>query len=274
MLATSTIHEEITAKIIKAIEKGQTPPWRKPWQPHLDNAGFPCDSQPYTGIAVMLLNMAATEKKLASKVWTTQAVWEKLGGRASGEPTLIPSRNDPSQWIEVYNADQVIGGVTGCFRSHPRSTPLAEDYGPAEALIAASGATIHHRPTLEAAYYFPPADYIVFPLKGQFIFGPGGLIAYFDSLLHEMAHYSEPRLGWDCSDECVRELRAEITAPFLTAQLGVPVLTDMKKLTNHRNYLARWVKAMRNDPTLIFQVAADASEAAKYLLLLAKEGRA
>lgn len=269
MLATVSIHEEITQRVIAAIEDGQLPPWRKPWRPDLEITGFPCDPYPFTGIAVLLLNMAATEKGLHSKFWQTQPAWEKVGGQISGEGTLIPSRADPNRWITVFNADQVVGGI---FRSRPRTTPLVEDYGPAEALIQASGATIHHRWGLEATYHFPPKDYIVFPFREQFIDGPGGLIAYYDSLLHELAHYTEPRLGWDGPVE-IRELRAEITAPFLTSQLGVPVFCDMEKLTNHRNYLPRWVTAMRQDPTLIFQIAADASKAAAYLLSLAKVAR-
>jgi antirestriction protein ArdC len=265
MLATTTIHEEITAKIIATIEHGQVPPWRKPWRPDLAISGFPGDPYPFTGIAVLLLNMAATEKGLKSSFWQNETAWEKLGKQVSGEGTMIPSRNNPSRWITVFNADQVAGGL---FRSRPRRTPLAEDYGPAEALIEASGATIIRRPTLEAAYYYEE-DHIVFPYKEQFVYGPGGLVAYYDSLLHELAHYSEPRLGWDGPVE-VRELRAEITAPFLTSQLGIPVLCDMQKIPNHRNYLARWIRAMKDDPTLIFNVTADASKAAAYLLSLAK----
>jgi antirestriction protein ArdC len=159
MLTQTSTHEKITARIIQAIEKGQRPPWRKPWRPYLENTGFPCDPNPFTGIAVLLLNLAAAEEGLNSKFWMTQAAWEKLGGRVSGDGTMIPSKGDPNRWITVFNADQVCSGQTGQFRSRRRSTPLAEDYGPAEALIEASGATIHRRPTLEAAYYFPPNDY-------------------------------------------------------------------------------------------------------------------
>ena len=75
------------------------------------------------------------------------------------------------------------------------------------------------------------------------------------------------RLGWD-GPVVVRELRAEIAPPFLTSQLGLPVLADMKKLTNHHNHLTRWVQAMHADPSLIFNVTADASEAVEYLLSL------
>lgn len=268
MLATTTIHEEITEKIVAAIEHGQIPPpWRKPWRPDLEISGFPGDPYPFTGIAVLLLNMAATERGLKSSFWQTQAAWEKLGRQVSGEGTMIPSRLDPNRWITVFNADQVAGGL---FRSRPRRTPLTEDYGPAEALIAAcqkNGADICQVWETKAEYHYPPADRIIFPYRELFLAGPGGLPAYFDSFFHELAHWSEPRLGFS-ADYPTCELRSEIAAPFLASRLGIPVLCDMDKLPNHRNHLARWITAMHDDPTLIFNVAADASEAVEYLLSL------
>lgn len=270
MLTATTIHEKITAKIIAAIEQGQVPPWRKPWRLDLENTGFPCDPHPYTGIAVFLLNMGASEKNLASKFWTTQPVWEKLGGRVSGEGTLIPSRGDPNRWITVFNADQLCGGATDRFRSRRRAVPLTPDYSPAEAVIKASGADIRHVHGLEAAYYYAD-DYIVFPHFWQFVEGPGGINAYYDSLFHELAgHFTETRLGWDCPNSCVNELRAEIAAPFTTARLGLPVFSEMKKLTNHNNHIDRWVTAMHADPTLIFKVAQSASDGVEYLLSATK----
>src|SRR5262249_5672056 len=149
--------------------------------------------------------------------------------------------------------------------ARPRGTPAAVDYRPAEAVIAASGAAIRFRPGLEVAYYYPPADHIVFPLKGQFERGPGGLPAYYDSLFHQLAHFSEPRLGWS-DGSAVGELRAEIAAPSLAAQIGIPTLCDLALLTNHRNHVGPWVEAMGADPALIFRTADAASQAVEHLL--------
>lgn len=272
---TATIHKAITARIIKAIEQGQVPPWRKPWRPDLENSGFPCNvlGKPFTGINALLLNMASSANELNSRFWNTQSAWETFGGRIIGDGTLIFRNVDQCSLLTVFNADEVSGGETDRFQSRRLRTPVAADYSLADRLIAASGATIHHRLGMEAAYYFPPADYIVFPLRQQFLTGPGGLRGYYDSLFHELVHYSEPRLGWDCSDNCVRELRSEIAAPFLASQLGIPVLCEMHKLANHGKHLPRWIKAMENDPHLIFQVAADASKAVDYLLSATKAAR-
>lgn len=271
-MPTATInHEAITQRLIGAIEQGQTPPWRKPWQPDLENSGFPTHPatlRPYQGVDVLLLNLAAKEKGLHSKFWASEDGWRYLDSKVSGTPTIL------ADGTPVFNADQTLLSLgSAAYRSRKRCTPVALDYGPAEAVIRASRADIRHVVGLEAAYYYQD-DFIVFPARWQFEQGPGGIVAFWDSLFHEVAgHWTEPRLGWEGSS-IVRELRSEIAAPFITAQLGIPVLTDMKKLPNHRKHLDRWVKAMQDDPTLILTVAADASEAVAYLLSLAKAATA
>lgn len=266
MPTTASSLERITSRIIAAIEQGQTPPWRKPWRPDLENTGFPTHPatlKPLSGVDVLLANTAAMEQGLHSKFWDSEDGWRDLDSTVSGHPTIL------ADGTPVYNADQTrlsLGSVA--YRSRKRRTPVAVDYAQAEAVIKASGADIRHVVELEAAYYYQD-DFIVFPEKWQFEQGPGGLVAYYDSLFHELAHHTEPRLRWD-GPSIVRELRSEIAAPFMASQLGIPVLADMKKLPNHRKHLDRWRKAMRDDPTLIFTVAADASEAVSYLLSSAK----
>jgi antirestriction protein ArdC len=264
MPTTNTIHEEITAKIITAIEQGQTPPWRRPIS-DFENDGFPtrpATMKPFGGVDVLLLNLSAQERGFHSRFWGTEQEWVYLDNEVTGQATTL------ADGTRVFNAEQLslsVGSVA--YRSRQRRTLLAVDYGPAEKVIEASGATIHHRLGTEAAYYFPPADYIVFPLRQQFLDGPGGFPGYYDSIFHELAHFSEPRLCWERSDD-IRELRAEIAAPFMASLLGVPILADMEKLRNHQKHLSRWVTAMRADPALIVNVAADASEAVAYLLSL------
>ena len=207
-------------------------------------------------------NLAVMERGFQSKFWATEEGWHGLHTSVSGQPTILAGGTP------VFNADQTVLALDSvAYRSRRRRKPLAVDYGPAEAVIKASGADIRHRLGMEAAYYFPPADYIVFPLKEQFMNGPGGLPGYYDSLFHELVHMTEPRLGWN-GPAHIRELRAEIAAPFMTAQLGLPVLCDMQKIRNHGRHLAWWIKAMRADPTLIFNVTDAGSQAVAFLLSL------
>lgn len=270
MLTTTINHEAITQRVIGAIENGQTPPWRRPISDR-ENDGFPTHPitlKPYHGVDVLLLNISAMPKGLFSKFWATEEGWRYLDSQVVGQPTTL------ADGTPVYNADQTVLSIGSvAYRSRKRRTPVAVDYTEAERIIKASGADIRNVVGLEAAYYYQ-GDFIIFPERWQFEQGPGGIVAFWDSLFHELAgHWTEPRLGWE-GTSIVRELRAEIAAPFMTAQLGIPVLCDMKKLPNHRNHLDRWIKGMRTDPTLIFNVADAASRAVAFLLSLAKTGLA
>jgi antirestriction protein ArdC len=264
MITTTSIHEGINQRVIEAIEHRQTPPWRRPLADR-ENEGFPTHPitlKPYQGVDVLLANMAASSKGFHSKYWASEAAWGYLDSTVAGQPAIL------ADGTPVFNADQTVLSIGSvAYRSRKRRTPVAVDYAQAEAVIRASGATIHHRLGMEAAYYYAE-DRIIFPERFQFEQGPGGIVAFWDSLFHEVAgHWTEPRLGWS-APPAVNELRAEIAAPFITAQLGVGVLSDMKKLTNHRKHLDRWIKAMKANPTLIFNVTEAASKAVAFLLSL------
>jgi antirestriction protein ArdC len=264
MPTTITIQEEITARIIEAIERGQIPPWRRRISDP-ENSCFPtraASRKPFVGVDALILNMSATRHDFHSKFWGSEPEWAYLYSKVSGDATIL------ADGAPVFNGDQLfVSPGSAAYRSRRRRTPVTVDYAPAEAVIATSGAKIRHRLGLEAAYHFPPADYIVLPMRQQFLAGPGGLPGYYDSLFHELAHFSEPRLGWEGTPD-LREFRAEIAAPFMASQLGLPVVTDMKMLLNHGEHLAQWVTAMKADPILIVQIAADACEAVAYLLSL------
>lgn len=260
---TST-YEAVTQRVIAAIDQGQTPPWRRPISDR-ENDGFPTHPitlKPYQGVDVLLLNMAMNEKGLYSKFWASEEAWRYLDSIVAGQPTML------ANGTPVFNADQTVlslGSVA--YRSRKRRTPVAVEYAAAEAVIKATSADIRHVVGMEAAYYYAE-DRIIFPERWQFEQGPGGIVAFWDSLFHEVAHWTEPRLCFDGPSH-IRELRAEIAAPFLTSQLGLPVFCDMPKIRNHGKHLHRWVKAMRADPNLIVQVAEAASQAVAYLLSLA-----
>ncbi len=64
MLTQTSTHEQITHKIVNAIQRGQIPPWRRPIS-GLENDGFPTHPatlKPYKGVNVLLMNMAAMAK--------------------------------------------------------------------------------------------------------------------------------------------------------------------------------------------------------------------
>jgi antirestriction protein ArdC len=259
-----------SAEIAAALQAGLIP-WRMPW--HGPSRARPpynvASRKPYTGIDLLLLQLAALRKGYRLKGWATQQEWHSLLGCRPEADTA--GTEIVASAVPLYNAEQVRreGVQKRCIRPDDRPP----DWSAADRLVAASGADIRHVLGTRAEYYYPPLDYIVFPLKEQFQQGPGGLTGYYDSLFHELMHASEPRLGWK-ADYATNELRAELGACLLASRLGLPNLTDARMLLNHVHFLNKWLASMNEDDSLIFRVAASAAEAADFMLSCGKEGAA
>ena len=174
MFAKNICPKVVTAKIIKALQQGLAP-WRIPWTGR-ENNGFPSDvatGKPFTGVNALLLNLAALEQVWQSKWWSTGMDWTRIGGHVSGKGTQIDGGT-------VFNAEQAEGLAVHQYRANDRTVPV--DWTPAEKIIAACGADIRFQRGNQALYFYPPQDYILFPLKEQFEKGVDGLPAYYGAL--------------------------------------------------------------------------------------------
>jgi antirestriction protein ArdC len=301
MPAQAEIRRRVTAEIVAALERGAAP-WRKPWAGP-GTAGPPANAasgSPYSGVNVLLLQLAAAEQGFRSRWWGTFRQWQALGCSVSQRPRDVPPgrwgtkviffkpvtklrRNEAGEEEEatfpvlreytVFNAEQVEGAGADPYRAGPQANAPFAGYEPAEEVIRATGADIRHLEGDRAVYHYPPADYIVLPLRSQFEHGPGGLVSYYDTAFHELAHWSERRLGW-AGSYALNELRAEMTAAYTSAAVRIPTLTDLRLVQNHASYLAHWVRAMNEDPTVVFRVASAASTATDYLLSFRDRARA
>ena len=138
------------------------------------------------------------------------------------------------------------------------------DFAPADELIAATGADIrfggdhafYRRPMPEGSFpQHSDGDFVVLPNRGKFDL-PG---AFYETAFHELAHWSEVRLGWNHAEKgyAAGELVAEMAACYLSQELRIP---DGERLDNHARYVASWLKAMRGDPSYIFKASTQASK--------------
>src|SRR5262249_34922791 len=89
-----------------------------------------------------------------------------------------------------------------------------------------------------------------------------------DVAFHELMHWSERRTGWEEHPYAVNELRAELGAVYLAAEVGIPLAGSMK---NHAKYLAGWIEALKGNSRLIFQVSSAASKGADYVLSFSRK---
>lgn len=65
----------------------------------------------------------------------------------------------------------------------------------------------------------------------------------------------------------MNELVAEMSASFLSTELGVP---QGETFENHAAYIKSWLKAMNDDPSFIFKASTQASKVADFLLSFRK----
>jgi antirestriction protein ArdC len=297
------IREEITTKIVAALEKDLLP-WRQMWAANSTGSHTNVSSKrPYSGVNPLVLQLHAMEHHFQSRWWGTYRQWHDLGCFIKRRPddvepgkwgcgivVYIPVTKevvDPKTGIEeeerywllrkfvVFNAEQVEGMEAELYQAFETVSETATpDYEPAEELVQATGATIYFGG--DRAFYRTPSpegsfpnhsdgDWIQVPHKSCFVEG-----GYYPTILHELAHWSEVRVGWERSEQnyAMGELIAEIAACYLTNELGIP---NAEPIENHAAYLKSWLKSMKSDPNFIFKAAKQASKVTDFLLSFVRQ---
>ena len=291
MPSQNEIRQRITEQVISSLEEGKLPPWRQPWI----GQGLPTNvisKRRYRGINILLLQLHRMKHPhLKSNVYGTFNQWKQLGCRIMRRPKDVP----PGQWgcsivyftmvkktelnekgekqeypllrtYTIFSASQIDGPNLDRFQTDVPETSTFVDYDPAEQAIAATGAEIHFG--FDEAFYHIPmpngdGDYIGCPSKQRFTREED----FYSTLLHEMGHWSEVRLGWEGSRP-ESELRAELAACIAMVELNVPQSDD---LSNHKAYVASWLRALNDDPRFIFRASTAASKAVDFLLSFSRK---
>lgn len=281
------VYADITAKIIATIETNPAKPempWHRPTAPLV----LPLNIQTgnaYQGINIVSLWCASECAGYQSNVWGTYRQWQandaqvKKGEKSSLvvfykeydiQPDPADETDDGKRRVAkasfVFNAAQVEGYV-------PPPPPI--DLGPVEkterfmALVGATGADIRHGGS--QAYYRPSTDHIQMPAEGMFT-GTATMDrseSYMGVLLHELTHWSgvskrlDRQFGKRFGDAAyaMEEMVAELSAAFLCAELGITA----EPRPDHAHYIGHWLQILKADNRAIFNAAAKATEAAKYL---------
>jgi antirestriction protein ArdC len=294
MSKQSEIREQVTQKIIAALEQDLLP-WRQMWSGSNSGQHHNALTGPaYRGVNILLLGLHAAEHGFHSNVWGTFNQWKQLGCYVNRRPDDVP----PGQWgatlavylpvtkkieepdddedkeetfwilkkFTVFNANQVSGAAAEQFQAvEPPDTDRhpEPDYEPAEKLIAATGADIRFGG--DRAFYNLAGDLICLPPKASFVGS-----AYYTTALHELAHWSEVRVGWDRAKNGypMGELIAELASCFLATELGIP---NTEPLENHASYIKNWLRAMKDDSNYIFKASRQASKVCDFLLSFVRQ---
>jgi antirestriction protein ArdC len=282
--------ERTTALIVEAIERGMARPeeWEMPW--HNRTVGLPVNvatgSRYAGGNAVLLWSLVAEG---ASRYWGTFNQWRDLArpdspvcvrkGERAAAYILRPrtlKRTDETTGEEsvrvvgfsahaVFHGGQV-DGWTEPELEHRGELELSEtdDIHAAFRWGALTGATIAEHKT-RGASYSPTLDVVTMPNRERFASGHG----CWSTLAHELVHWTghESRLartfGKRFGDDAyaAEELCAELGAAFTLAATG----RSTEPRPDHAQYLAHWLRVLREDPSALWTVAGKASKAAEYL---------
>lgn len=290
--------DTIVTNIITQIEEGLAKPedWTAPW--HRGTAGGPAinatTGRAYTGINTLLLGMASlgreTNKWASFKQWKAKGAQVRKGEKGTmicfystmeketgnvinGEPEVT---NIPFLKVySVFNADQV-EGFEDPDAIKPEDMPNeAQPLDAAEAFVLASGAIIHHQGG--SAFYDRRADEITMPERARFMtMGDASATEnYYSTLLHELTHWTgaKHRLDRVKGDRfgdpkyAFEELVAELGAAFLCRHLRISSAPRL----DHAQYLASWLKCLKEQPRALFRAAAHAQRAVDFLDTLASD---
>ncbi|MBL4678823.1 MAG: DUF1738 domain-containing protein [Mucilaginibacter sp.] len=291
-------YQEVTDAVIKALEEG-TIIWQCPW----NQVGLPKNITTninYRGWNLFLLNFHAMIKGYPTPYYITYKQAQKLGGiikkgakgiriiywaevvlknqtaDANAQPatdeTAKPRTIMVPKAYTVFNIAQTEDIEFPSFEAELRSD--AEKIQACEDLVA----NMPNKPAIKKngtnAYYQPSTDTVVIPSLKRCKSNEG----FYSTLFHELAHSTghESRLnrkelleseGFGSSTYAKEELTAEMTAAFLGAITGIGNAT----IDNSAAYIESWLKALKNDKTLVIKAAAQAQRAADYILSVTYE---
>ena len=164
----------------------------------------------------------------------------------------------------VFNNQQGISPMPTVERGDVDPT---EGFEAAAAIVEKAGADVRHGGG--RCFYSPREDYVGMAPAASF----ATTADYWSTMLHEHAHWTghASRLnrtgitnfaGFGSESYAYEELVAEISASFLCKHAGVdrPGLDD-----NHAAYLASWVRALEDDPSIIRRACGEAAKVLRYL---------
>ena len=278
------IHDTVTRLIVEELESGNVP-WRKGWNAHGFMPTSMTTGKPYTGINSLILAVMANRKKYERGLWLTYKQAAALGGQVK--------KGEKGTHIVYYKMQDTIDKLTGETITYPlmrsyvvfnlaqcENVEIPKKYlvkqEPVEVLPALEGIIngYANAPTIYyaeqgSAYYDPAADSITLPSLAQFVSAEEHAYTLCHELTHSTGHKSrldrwseaEKPSRFGCEGYAREELVAELGACMLLSAAGLSV-----DIPNSGAYIKNWLKALKDDKSLIFKASAKASKAMKHIM--------
>lgn len=278
------VYDVINSRIMELLEQG-TVPWRKTWN---STSNYPMNlasGKEYRGVNVFMLAC----QEYSSPYWLTFKQCQDKGGHVRKGEKSTPvvfwnwvdrkNANDPDEedamngkvpllrYYSVFNLDQV-EGITAPPLPEITNIPFSP-IQQAQEIIAGMPLPPDIRHGGNKACYSPMLDYVKLPQPSVFETPDEYYSTAFHELIHSTGHAS--RVGrkgilepsyFGSHQYSKEELVAEMGAAFLCGHAGI----EQKTLENSAAYIAGWLKALKNDRTLLVHAAAQAQKASDYIL--------
>ncbi|WP_224984487.1 ArdC family protein [Geomonas agri] len=281
----SNIYDVINSRIIELLQQG-TVPWRKPWHSATNTPKNLISKKEYRGVNVFMLAC----QEYSNPYWLTFKQCQHKGGHVrKGE------KSTPVvfwKWVDRKNADVVDHEETNCkgkvpllryynvfnldqvegITAPPSPESTSNNFTPierADQIIEGMPLPPDIRHGGNKACYSPMLDYVKLPEQQAFESPEEYYSTAFHELIHSTGHASRvgrkgilERSHFGSHEYSKEELVAEMGAAFLCGVTGI----ENRTLENSAAYIAGWLKALKNDKTLLVHAAAQAQKAADYIL--------
>ena len=277
------VYRAVQDRLVKMLEEADPNSWEFPWHKTNFVPGNPSNkNRPYSGVNALMLMFAQQDKGYQTPMWAGFEQWKKLGGSVrKGEkgtqifiPTIVPPKKDKDGTVVkqgfvffkvgyVFNADQVDGIDVDALKGEQLDP--AQRVQELEDALAEIGAIVNTG-TDGRAFYRPSTDEISMPPFESFKSREG----YYATLAHEMMHWTghssrlnRPNMNQFGNEAYAREeLVAEIASAFFLAALGV----SAEPREDHAQYLASWLRALKNDPNALQDAFKEAQKASDFII--------
>ncbi|MCX6315966.1 MAG: zincin-like metallopeptidase domain-containing protein [Bacteroidetes bacterium] len=277
------IHQQITDTILKQLEAG-TVPWQQGWTTKSTAHCLPQNAitgKHYRGINIVLLWCASNEHKFTSHQWASFKQWSSVGQsiRKGEKGNMIVFTDTFEKEVDGEIKKIPFLKYSVVFNRSQLAKPDSEEIQPPESkvfqidaverFVSNTNALIKHHDG--DAYYRITEDTIYLPHRENFI-DAGKCSAtenYYSTLMHELTHWTghESRLNRKIKNKfgsaayAEEELIAELGAAFLTAEFGI----TMPEKSNSADYIANWIKVLKENKQFVVSAANEAGEVVKYL---------
>jgi antirestriction protein ArdC len=278
------VYEVVNLRILELLQQG-TVPWRKTWHSESSTPKNLVSKKEYRGINVFMLAC----QEYSSPYWLTFKQCQDKGGKVRKGEKSTPvifwkwiDRKDPDdpdtketkngkvpmlRYYNVFNIEQVEGITVP-----PSPVAIVSPFTPierADQIIASMPLRPDIRHGGNEACYSPVLDYVKLPEPSAF----QSPEEYYSTAFHELTHATghASRVGrkgilepsyFGSHSYSKEELVAEMGAAFLCGVAGI----EQRTIENSAAYIAGWLKALKNDRTLLVHAAAQAQHGSDYIL--------